>query len=167
MSEGNFSFQEMKVKLEAFCAYQERCTSEILKKLYDWNATEEESIQLLHHLRENRFLDEERFALAYAQGKLRIKHWGRLKIRQGLQQKRISNELIQKAIYSLIDEEYESAIKKVAERKWGELAKEKDPWKRKMKVSNHLASKGYEMDLIFEVVGTLTSDASVNSDDLN
>ena len=149
---GSISFLEAKAKIEAFCAYQERCHFEVHTKLRQWGMDEEQSGRLMAHLIEWNFLNEERFALAYVSGKLRIKHWGRNKIRQGLKLKRIPDAMIRRAIQSIDPEEYWDALKKEALKKQKDLLKEKDPWKRSAKWSRYLLSKGFEMDLVLEVI---------------
>ena len=100
-----------------------------------------------HDLIENKFLDDARFARAYAIGKLRIKYWGVNKIKQGLQLKHIDREVIQQAILEMYDnEDYFGILQKVAQRKWQELQKEKDPWMRKQKLFRFLASRGFNYD---------------------
>jgi regulatory protein len=98
-----FSFLEAKAKLEAFCAYQERCQMEIENKLYAWKFSDEQISQLIADLITNRFLDEERFASAFVSGKFRIKHWGRIKIKAHLKAKRISNYSIEKGLKEIDD----------------------------------------------------------------
>ena len=85
-----YSFLEAKTKLEALCAYQERCSSELQKKLVQWRFNQEDMDRLLAHLISDDFLNEERFALAFVSGKVNIKKWGRIKIRQQLKLKHIS-----------------------------------------------------------------------------
>src|SRR6218665_1539970 len=115
--EGNFSFLEAKAKIEAYCAYQERCHYEVSSKLRSFGLDDEQSGRIIAHLIENNYLNEERFAVSYASGKLRIKHWGRMKIKQGLIAKFVPKTIIQIALYSFEDVEYESVFKQLAERK--------------------------------------------------
>ncbi|MFM6946413.1 MAG: regulatory protein RecX [Flavobacteriales bacterium] len=134
-------------KSEAFCAYQERSSFEVLEKLKRLGAQEGEMIQIINSLIENKFLDDERFAKAYAVGKLRIKHWGVNKIKQGLQLKRIDRQVILEAIQNMYNEEnYFGILQDIAARKWQELHKEKDPWIRKQKLFRFLASRGFNFD---------------------
>jgi regulatory protein len=151
-SECTYSFLEAKAKLEAFCAYQERCQFEVENKLITWNFPEEQRNQLIAHLITNRFLDEERFASAYVSGKFRIKRWGRIKINQHLKQKQISSYSIQKAMKEIDPSEYYETIYKLAKRKWSERKKEEDLWSFQAKVSRYLAAKGYESELIYQVI---------------
>ena len=147
--EGNFSFLEAKAKIEAYCAYQERCHYEVSSKLRSFGLDDEQSGRIIAHLIENNYLNEERFAVSYASGKLRIKHWGRMKIKQGLIAKFVPKTIIQIALYSFEDVEYESVFKQLAERKWKDLEREKDPWQKKAKLMRFLQSRGFEQEMIY------------------
>src|SRR6478672_11099295 len=75
------------VKAEAWCAYQERCQQEVRDKIYSWGLHEHEVENVIAELISKNFLNEERFAKAYAGGKFRIKKWGRVKIRMELKRR--------------------------------------------------------------------------------
>lgn len=138
-------------KAQSYCAYQERSQQEVRDKLYDWGLHSAQVEQLISTLIQDNFLNEERFALAFAQGKLRIKGWGKLKIKQALKFKRVSDKLIQKALKSLDDEEYVQKLSAVFEKK-DRLLNEKDAFKRRYKLQLYLSSRGFESDLIAEVL---------------
>ena len=147
-----YDLTQMLQKSEAFCAYQERSSYEVLEKLKRLGAHEGEIIQIIDSLIENKFLDDERFAKAYAVGKLRIKHWGVNKIKQGLIIKHLDRHIITEAIQSMYSEEnYTGILQDVANRKWQELIKEKDPWMRKQKLFRFLASRGFNYDEFSEL----------------
>lgn len=143
--------QKAHAKAQLYCAYQERSQQEVRDKLYDWGLHSAQVEQLISTLIQDNFLNEERFALAFAQGKLRIKGWGKLKIKQALKFKRVSDKLIQKALKSLDDEEYEQKLSAVLEKK-ARLLHEKDAFKRRYKLQLYLSSRGFESDLIAEVL---------------
>lgn len=156
-SECKYSFLEAKAKLEALCAYQERCQFEIDQKLRMWGFDSEDRMILISDLITNRFLDEERFASAYVSGKFRIKKWGRIKIKNHLIQKHVSNHSIQKALKEIDLDEYWKSLLHLTQRKWDELFKEKDPWNKRIKLSRFLQSKGYESDLIQDAIESVLS----------
>lgn len=136
------------VKAESWCAYQERSQQEVRNKLYDWQLQPSEVEEIIGELIVNNFLNEERFAMAYASGKANIKKWGKLKIKQGLKLKKVPDKLIQKALNSLDGDKYFEDLCQAVLKKEKTLG-EKDPFKKKYKLLNYLMGKGYEKDLIF------------------
>lgn len=157
LSERIYSFLEAKAKLEALCAYQERCSSELETKLFQWRFDREDTDRLLADLIVNNFLNEERFAEAFVSGKVNIKKWGKIKIRQQLKQKRISKYSMDKAIKSIDVEVYAANLMSLAEKKFRSLSSEKDSYGNRVKIYRFLVSKGYEIDLIKDAVDGLSN----------
>lgn len=139
------------VKAESYCAYQERSQQEVRSKLYDWGLWPNEVEEVISELIENNFLNEERFAKAYVSGKFNIKHWGKIKIKQGLKLKKITDKMITAALNTIDYDDYLQTILNTAEKKLP-LINEKDAYKRKYKLTTYLMSKGFESDLILEVL---------------
>ena len=152
-----YSFLEAKQKLEALCAYQERCSFDLEKKMKSWNLDAEDRGQLLAHLIENNFLNEERYAEAFVSGKINIKRWGRIKIRKHLKQKFISDYSINKGIASIDEDVYLKNLSDLSLKKYESL-KGPDNYQKKVKIFRYLASKGYEQDLFIESVNKLFGD---------
>jgi regulatory protein len=140
-----------KVKAETYCAYQERSQYEVRGKLIGLGIRDQELEEIILHLIETNFLNEERFAKAYAQGKLRAKGWGRNKIKQGLKFKQVSVPLIKKALLSLDENEYLEKLKEILERKEKSVT-EKVAYQRNYKLTYYALSRGFEQDLIFFVL---------------
>ena len=133
-----------KAKLESYCAYQDRCTHEVKEKIKTYDLNDVEVDELLHFLRSNKYLNDERFARSFASGKFVIKGWGKNKIRSQLKAKFLSNELIEIGLSEIEDNSYFERMKHLANRKWNELSNEKNQWIRLQKVYRFLAGKGYE-----------------------
>jgi regulatory protein len=147
------SFLEAKHKIEAYCAYQERCEKEIVERLNKWGIYGEQADVIIADLISNNFLNEERFAEAFVSGKIRIKRWGKIKIKQHLKQKQISNYSITKALNSIDDELYLLNLYQLIEKKKKDLKVIKGvTWENKGKIQRYLQSKGYENDLIFNAL---------------
>ena len=145
-----YSFLEAKQKIEAWCAYQDRCHSEVYKKLRDYGIDDEDTNALISHLISYQFLDEQRFADSFVSGKYRIKKWGRNKIISHLKQKHVSNRCIDDAIKTIDEEVYLEHLEKLAQKKWQE--KKGTDFEIKVKVQRYLTSKGYEFELIYNVL---------------
>ena len=148
------SFLEAKAKLEWYCVYQERCMQEVENKLKDWGFYGEQSDNLIADLIVNNFLNEERFAIAYVSGKIRIKKWGKIKIKINLKQKKISEYSTKKAFKEIEDSEYFDNLDYLATKKF-EVVKGKNKWDKKAKIQRYLISKGYENQLIYDVLNDL------------
>lgn len=142
---------QARLKAESYCAYQERSQKEIRDKLYEWGLFSKEVEEIISDLIQQNFLNEERFALAYAQGKLRIKGWGKYKIKQGLKLKQIPEKLVQKALKHLDMDEYLAKLESILSKK-SALISEKDSFKRRLKLQQFATMRGFEQDLVAEIL---------------
>lgn len=146
----NIGTEKALQKIKHFCSYQERSHREVKEKLYGYGLYKEEVETLVSQLIEENYLNEERFAIAFAGGKFRIRHWGRVKIKYELKQRRISDYCIRKGLESIPTDEYEKTIEKLFEEKKGSLRSEKNIFIKKQKIHSFLQQKGYETELIAE-----------------
>jgi len=143
--------------LRSYCAYQERCHSELKAKMERLKIPFYKQDDFIAALISENFLNEERFAKLYAVSKLRQKHWGRRRIAQALFEKRIS-DYCQNAAFKAIDEtEYLEILQQTAEKKAASTT-EADPWMRKNKLAEYLIRKGFEPELVWPVVTTLAQE---------
>jgi len=143
-------FLSEKFKLESFCAYQDRCIFDVKKKLKASLLSEEKKDQLIAELIQDKFIDDERFALSFAQGKQRIKKWGISKIKAGLRAKQISAVLIDKALKTIDKSVYLEDLTQLIEKKKRLLSAEKESYKKEAKIIRYLLSKGYQLEDIFK-----------------
>lgn len=142
------------VKMQSWCAYQERSQQDARDKLYELGMWTEAVENIIVQLIQDNFLNEERFACSFARGKFAIKKWGRVKIKQELKQKRVDDYCLKKAMKEIDETEYIKTLKKLIELKRN-VIKEPNQIKLKYKLMNYALSKGYEKDLIFDVLGNL------------
>lgn len=134
-------------KIESWCAYQERCQQEVRDKLYSWGLWKDAVENIIGELISRNFLNEERFAIAYAGGKFRIKKWGRQKIKMELKRRQVPDKIIAKALKEIGADDYEHTLEKTLSAKW-KAEKEKHPLRKKMKVMRYMISRGYEPDAV-------------------
>jgi len=147
-----FTKEQALQKAKQYCAYQERCHSEVKDKLYGFGLNKNEAEQIISTLIEENYLNEERFAIMFAGGHFRTKHWGRVKIKYELKKKMVSEYCIKKALASINDTDYIKTLNQLTEQKLKTLKSEKNMFIRKKKLQTHLLMKGYESDLVKEIV---------------
>ena len=151
------TYQEALAKLERYCAYQERCHLEVSQKLQALGMIPEVQEAIIAQLIQDNFLNETRFAQAFARGKFRIKHWGKLRITRELKARKISDWNIKKALEEIEPEEYLATIERLSDQFWNKHSG-LEAWKRRQKVVQALQYRGWENDLIFESLSRLKSD---------
>lgn len=147
-SRGKTSPEKALQKLKHYCGYQERSHAEVKQKLYSLGIFRNEAEELISRLIEEDYLNEERFAAAYASGKSRNNGWGRIRIRHELEQKGVSHYCIRKALLSLDESEYLAGFQRVADKKWRALQSEKDIFVKKSKWRQYLLQRGFEHSII-------------------
>jgi regulatory protein len=138
-------------KAKKFCAYQERAHSEVRKKLYEWGMDKEHVEGIISKLITEGFINEERFATSFARGKFRIKKWGKNKIKTELKKRKITEYCINKALSEIDRKEYYKTLKEIISKKEKEI-KEKNDLKRKNKLSQYAISRGFEPELVWDVI---------------
>ena len=141
-------------KLKHYCAYQERCHQEVRDKLFQLGCLVKDHDEVISTLIQENYLNEERFAIAFAGGKWRVKRWGRVKIKYELKLKQVSPYCIKKAMQEVDEDEYLSVLQRLAEEKYATL-KNNQHIIRKKKTIDHLTAKGFESDLVRAVVSKL------------
>jgi len=142
-------------KIKQYCTYQERCHAEVKEKLYAFGLYKKDVEQLMSQLIEENYLNEERFAIQYAGGKFRMNQWGRIKIKYALKQKQVSDYCIKKALKEINESDYKKTLQKLVEQKLKTLKGEKNIFIKKRKLQDYLLQKGYEGELVREVVNDL------------
>ncbi len=142
--------KQILIKAASFCAYQERTMKETYQRLRDWELSEEDAEPIIAELVAQNYLNEARFAGAFARGKFRIKKWGRLKIRQEMKLRGLSNEMIQKGLLEIDGDDYEKVLLDLLEKKARSLSGK--PLEVKQKLVRFALSRGFESDIVWELL---------------
>jgi regulatory protein len=143
-------YKEIKIKIENWCAYQDRCSFEVREKLKNYDLSDIEKEKLIHELVSSNFIDDKRFAFSFVSGKFKIKNWGKTKIIYQLKQKKVNLDLIYQAIDEIDESEYRDTINKLILKKKKEITKNLTEYELKSKVFNYLSSKGFEIDEVYK-----------------
>ena len=150
-----YTVEEATKRMERYCAYQERCHKEVHQKFYEMRMIPVAIDEIIDHLLQHKFLNETRFAQAFARGKFRVKKWGRNRIVNELKQREISKYNIQIALKEIPDSEYYKTFDELAEKRLQQLASEKNLQKKRKKLADYLFYRGWESEMVYEKVGQI------------
>lgn len=145
---------EVTKKLESYCAYQERCHKDVVTKLREMRIIPDAIDQIIVHLIQENYLNEERFAKSFARGKFRIKKWGRVRITNELKQRNITKYNIKIALKEIDDSIYLETLDLLADKRL-EAIKETNIQKRKRKLADYLLYRGWESYLVYAKIQEL------------
>lgn len=146
-------------KATTYCARSEHCLYEVRQKLWQWKLAEEHHDEVLRYLTDNDYIDERRYAEAFARDKHRFSAWGLHRIADELRARRILSEDIQMALTAL-EEEYPMAdqLTKLLERKLSSLPEGLEARKRHERLMRYALYKGYAYDDVRSIIEQLVTD---------
>lgn len=156
MSKESFTLEEATRKLESYCAYQDRCHKEVVKKLKDMGMIPLAIDTILSHLIKENYLNEERFARSFARGKFNIKKWGKRRIVAELKLREISKYNIQSALKEIDESQYLITFNDLAIKRLEQI-KDTNKQKKKKKLADYLLYRGWENHLVYDKVNELIS----------
>ncbi|WBX71562.1 regulatory protein RecX [Tenacibaculum retecalamus] len=149
-----FTVDEVKRKMEHYCAYQDRCHKEVENKLREYSIIPEAREIILLSLLKDNFLNEERFSKSFARGKFRIKKWGKQRIVRELRFRNISEYNIKTALKEINKEDYIATLYSLVNKK-NKLVTETNLFKRKKKIADYLLYRGFESSLVYEALKSI------------
>jgi regulatory protein len=139
------------VKLQEICSRQEKAPAEVIALLKKWGVEQEKQGEIIEKLKAERFIDETRYASAFVKDKIRLDHWGTVKIRFHLNHKGISPGITDKALKEIDKQEYRQMISKELDKKRKTLhGTGREIW---AKLARYGSSRGYEMDVMRDFLG--------------
>lgn len=138
-------------KIYRYCAYQERSHTEVKNKLFTFGLHTDEVDQLLSRLITEGFVNEERFAKAFAGGKFRMQKWGRVKIENELNALGISRNCIKRGMNEITDDDYKKTLQQLLEKK-NKLTSEPDAFKKRNKLAQFAIGRGFEPELVWRMI---------------
>ena len=150
-----YTLEEAKRSIERYCAYQERCHQEVSNKLKKMRMIPAAIDEILAHLIQHNFLNEERFAQAFTRGKFRNKKWGKSRIIRELKQRQIGKYNIDQALKELESEDYIGVFDTLSLKRYNQLTSEKDKYRKRKKLAEYLLYRGWESHLVYDKVKEL------------
>ncbi|MCR4828557.1 MAG: RecX family transcriptional regulator [Bacteroidales bacterium] len=140
-----------------WCAQGEQCSPTVRGKLREWGATATAVEHIVAYLVENGYVDDGRYAALYCDSKVRLQHWGRVKIAAQLRAKGLDKVIVDEALAGIDEEEYLEVLHEATEKKWLSL-NESDPRRRRAKMMSFLAGRGYTMEEINQALKEMNAE---------
>lgn len=147
-----YTLEEAKRKIERYCVYQERCHQDIEKKLKEMRMIPQAIDEIITHLIQHNFLNETRFAQAFARGKFTQKKWGKIRITHELKMRKISAYNIKLALKEISNSAYLDTFYTLAEKRLKQLEAETNSTKKRKKIADYLLYRGWESAMIYEFI---------------
>jgi regulatory protein len=152
MAKKYISRDEALLRMQRYCAYQDRCHQEVRRKLLDLGVYGDDLEEIMAQLVEDQFLDEERFARAFARGKFQIKSWGRIKILQELKARQISSYCQRKALEEIDEDAYRERLDQYLRSKLAEGKEGLSGFEQQQKAAQFALRRGFEPELVWETL---------------
>lgn len=149
-----YTLDELLHKAASYCSISEHCVSEVEEKLNAWCIGCDDKSEIIQHLITEDFINEKRYCIHYAKDKFRFNKWGKIKISYALKQKGLSNELIDYALSTIDDGEYEEMLAAILKTKLIGLKYEFE-YEKQGKLFNFAQSRGFESQIIYRVVKSI------------
>lgn len=147
-----YTVEEAIGRMERYCAYQERCHKEVEQKLWEMQMIPEARDHIILHLIQHDFLNESRFAQAFARGKFRTKKWGKIRIVQELKLRNISAYNIKLALKEIPDSDYYATFEQLFQKRMAQLSQERDGAKKRKKLADYLFYRGWESEMVYDAI---------------
>lgn len=143
--------QEAYLTLAALCAQAEHCQWEMVEKMRKWEIPEEAQARIMERLVKERYVDDERFARAFAKDKVRYNKWGRRKVEQALWQKHIDEDIRKNVLNEIDDEEYLSVLRPLLKQKRKSIKAQND-YELNQKLLRFALGRGFTFDIIKQCI---------------
>ena len=143
--------QEAYLTLTALCAQSEHCQWEMQEKMRRWELPDEAQARVMERLVKERYIDDERFARAFVKDKVRYNKWGRRKVEQALWAKHIADDIRQRVLDAVDDEEYLTVLRPLLKQKRRSVKAQSD-YELKGKLIKFALSRGFTMDIIRQCI---------------
>ena len=148
------TYEQMLFKASAYCATAEHCEADVRTKLQTWACTPEHIDKIIDYLKNENFLNEQRYCNAFVRDKFRFNQWGKTKIAMMLRTKNIAEETIAEAIEQIDDETYQQTVTTLLQTKLKGL-KYRDEYDRKAKLIRFAQGRGFEYGIIAAAIEQL------------
>lgn len=149
-----YSYEELLHKAASYCSISEHCIADVNEKLTSWSVSDDDKEKIIEKLVKDDFINEKRYCNAFTKDKFNFNKWGKIKISYALKQKSISNELINSALKTIDDGEYEEMLAVILKTKLKTIKWEYE-YEKQGKLFAFAQTRGFESAVIDRVIRTL------------
>lgn len=143
-------------RLESLCSRSEQCEFDLIRKLINWGLHGDDRKEIIENLRENKFVDDKRFARCYANDKARFSAWGPYKIKFELIKRKIMQPYISAALSNVPNDVWKEGILRCAAVKSRNLnLMGEEGYEDRQKLFKYLISRGYPSASASKVVSIM------------
>lgn len=143
-------------RMRRLCSRREYCRSDIMSKVVDaLDGDREQAAKIVETLVNEKYIDDLRYASAFARDKSSIAGWGETKIRYMLSAKGISREVVTQALEEIDDSRARTRLEKLLENKLKTL---KDDPQCRLKMLRFALGRGYGYDEAAEALDSLMNE---------
>jgi len=139
------------LQLAALCARAEHCQHELIEKMRRWELSDEAQARVMQRLVSERYVDDERYARAFVRDKITYNHWGRRKVEQGLWMKGIDDDIRQRVLGEIADEEYLAVLRPLLKQK-RRSTKAASDYEMNQKLVKFALGRGFTYDIIRQCI---------------
>lgn len=155
--------QEAYLTLAALCAKAEHCQWEMLEKMRRWELADDAQARVMERLVKERYVDDERYARAFVLDKIRYNKWGQRKVEQALWQKHIDDDIRQRVLGEVDDEEYLSVLRPLLKQKRRSIKASSD-YEMNQKLIRFALGRGFKFDIIRQCLDVTDEDQYLDED---
>ena len=148
------TYKEAVTKAAGICSRNEKCEFDIRKKLDSWDLNNDDTDKVIQYLKEEKYIDHQRYAIFFIRDKFRFNKWGKRKIGYELKLRLIEEEIIKAGLENIPEDEYKNTLTEILEQKLKGI-KNKDYYRTKASLIRFASSRGFETDIIYNIVDSI------------
>jgi regulatory protein len=150
-SRQQLTYKEAFAKATDLCSRSEKCSYDLEQKCREWQLSGEETVKLVAYLRQEKFIDHQRYATSFVNDKFRFNKWGKIKLAYVLRQKQIEEKYLKEALAQLPEDAYHQVLLDLLSAK-AKTLKSLDAYTRRGKLLAFAQSHGFEVDLALSII---------------
>ena len=139
------------LQLAQLCARSEHCQHDMLEKMRRWGMSDEAQAHVMQRLVSERYIDDKRYARAFVRDKIRYNKWGRRKVEQALWAKHIDDDIRERVLGEVDDEEYLSVLRPLLKQK-RKSTKAASDYELNQKLVKFALQRGFTFDIIRQCI---------------